>query len=201
MIYDINRIKAALLRKGYVWFNDDLNTGYDVNIVSIRKSVQGDTVTNVFDDLITLSFKINGKWVYYEWAVTVDPGKKSVLEYSNKDGVGILVPSQYRGAYHIGLHKGQYEALVQIKPVKVFRDKNKNLRFDMDPKTIQEGMFGINIHRSYPLTESTFVENWSAGCTVFKRAKDFKEFMEIIKKSRTIHGEFFTYALINGTDI
>lgn len=201
MVYNKELIKNALKKKGYVWFDDEKNKNYDVNIVGIRKSVPGNKVTNIFDDILCVSFKLNGKWLYYEWAVTVDPGRKSVLEFSNRDGVAILVPSQYRGAYHVGLHRGQYKALVQAKPVKVFRDRNKDLKFDMDPKTIQEGLFGINIHRSNPKTESVVVENWSAGCTVFKRAKDFNEFMSIINESRRIHGEFFTYTLINTVDI
>jgi hypothetical protein len=77
----------------------------------------------------------------------------------------------------VGLHKGQYEALKQKSNVKVFRDKNKDMIFDMNPSTIMEGVFGINLHRSNPKTESTYVENWSEGCQVFKRVKDFNEFM------------------------
>jgi hypothetical protein len=66
---------------------------------------------------------------------------------------------------------------------------------------VQEGMFGINIHRSNPTTESQFVENWSEGCQVFKRVKDFNEFMAICKKASAIHGNKFSYTLLESADI
>jgi hypothetical protein len=39
------------------------------------------------------------------------------------------------------------------------------------------------------------------GCQVFKRVKDFDEFMKIVKKSAKIHGNSFTYTLIESNDI
>ena len=35
MSYTIEQIKNTIVKKGYVWFNDDLNKGFDVNIVGI----------------------------------------------------------------------------------------------------------------------------------------------------------------------
>lgn len=195
--YTKNQIEAALKSKGFAWFSDDSNKGYDVNLVGIRNSSTGDKVTNLFDDLMTVSYKINGVWQYHEWAITTDPGRKAVMEYSNSKGVARLVEDQYRGAYHIGLHKGRYEALRQNKPVKVYRDGNKNLIHD--EKVIEEGLFGINIHKAGK--DSVIVENWSEGCQVFKREKDFEEFMEICRKSVKIHGEFLTYTLVESKDI
>ncbi len=61
------------------------------------------------------------------------------------------------------------------------------------------GMFGINIHKAG--TVSSFVENWSEGCQVFKRVKDFNEFMAIVNKAKDIHGNHFTYTLIESNDI
>ena len=49
--------------------------------------------------------------------------------------------------------------------------------------------------------DSTYVENWSEGCQVFKRSKDFDEFMAICRKAREKHGNSFTYTLIESTDI
>jgi hypothetical protein len=39
------------------------------------------------------------------------------------------------------------------------------------------------------------------GCQVFKRVKDFDAFMKIVKKSAKIHGNSFTYTLIESNDI
>ena len=59
----------------------------------------------------------------------------------------------------------------------------------------------INGHRSNPTTESAYVENWSEGCQVFKRVKDFNEFMGLINKAKAIHGNQFTYTLIESNDL
>lgn len=197
MSFSREQIEGAVKRKGYVWFEGAKD--FDVNIVGIRNSTTGKKVTNVFDDWMTISYKENGVWKFHIWACTTDPGTKAVKEFSNPNGVARLVPNQYRGSHMIGLHQGKYEALRQQKPVKVWRDKNKDMTFD---ETItQEGLFGINIHRSNPKTESQYVENWSEGCQVFKRVKDFNQFMEICNKAKAIHGNSFTYTLLNSSDI
>ena len=201
MLYSREKIESAVKSKGYVYFEDSTNKSYDVNIVSVRNSKPGNEVTNVFDDIITLSYKDEkGVWQYHEWMNTTDPGKRSVLQYESmgiKGGVARLVEGQYRGSHMLGLHQGKYEALRQKSPVKVFRDDNKDMIYD--EKKITEGVYGINIHKAGQ--DSTWVENWSAGCQVFKRVKDFDEFMKIIKKSSKIHGNSFTYTLIESNDI
>jgi len=191
------QIEKTVKNKGYIWFNS--NKDYDVNIVGIRNSKTGSKVTNVFDDLITISYKINGEWKFHSWTATTDPGKKSILSYSNYKGCAILVPGQYRSSHIIRLHNGKYKALGQENPVKVFRDKTKDLKFEFDPKTIDEGLFGINIHKAG--IESTYVDGWSAGCQVFKRTKDFNEFMAICEKAKEIHGNKFSYTLLESKDI
>ena len=85
----------------------------------------------------------------------------------------------------------------QAKNVKVYRDPNRDMKYDENK--IQEGVFGINIHKAG--VDSTFVENWSEGCQVFKRAKDFEEFMVIMRKAKDVHGNSFTYTLIESADI
>lgn len=195
--YTKEQIEKALKSKGYVWFEDASNKGFDLNIVGVRNSATGKDVTNAFDDVITLSYKENGQWVYKEWMNTTDPGTKGVKEYSNSAGVARLVPGQYRGSHTIGLHQGKYEALKQQKPVKVYRDANKDMTYD--ETKIQEGVFGINIHKAGK--DSTYVENWSEGCQVFKREADFNEFMAICKKAAGIWGSSFTYTLIESKDI
>lgn len=197
MSYTREQIEAAVKSKGYVWFEDSANKGFDVNIVGVRNSSTGTKVTNLFDDHLTVSFKENGQWKFFIWAATTDPGKKGVLEYHNKAGVARLVPNQYRGSHMVGLHQGKYEALRQQRNVKVYRDANKDLNYD--EKLVAEGIFGINIHKAG--RDSTWVENWSEGCQVFKRVKDFDEFMKIVKRASKIHGNSFTYTLIESKDI
>jgi hypothetical protein len=195
----LSQVRNAVLAKGHKWFEDNANKGFDVNIVGIRNSSTGKKVTNLFDDVITISYKDeNGLWQYLEWANTTEPGKKGVQQYHNVNGVARLVPGQYRGVYSIDKHQGKYEALCQrLGNVTVYRDANKDLVYD-ETKT-DTGMFGINIHKAGQ--DSTWVENWSEGCQVFKRVKDFDVFMKICKKAAKIHGNHFTYTLIESKDI
>jgi len=197
MNYTKEQIEKAVKSKGYVWFEGAKD--FDVNIVGVRNSSTGDKVTNLFDDTMTVSYKENGEWKFNQWKITTDPGKKAMLEYHNSNGVARLVEGQYRGSHTIGLHQGKYEALRQLKNVKVYRDKDKDMQYDEN--AIQEGVFGINIHRSSSTGTSTYVENWSEGCQVFANVKDFNSFMLICKKAKDIHGNSFTYTLIESSDI
>jgi hypothetical protein len=67
-----------------------------------------------------------------------------------------------------------------------------------DEKTITEGIYGINIHKAG--ADSTYVENWSEGCQVFKRERDFNEFMALARQARLIYGNSFTYTLLESGD-
>jgi hypothetical protein len=190
----IDKIKQAMKAKGYAFFE---NGDYNINIIGIRNSDTGNKVTNVFDDLLTVSYKIGDVWHFKKWAATTDPGTKGVKEFHNAQGVARLVPGQYRGSHAIGLHQGKYEALKQAKPVKVYRDANKDMTYDT--KLITEGIYGINIHKAG--ADSTYVENWSEGCQVFKKSADFDEFMALVKKAATLHGNSFTYTLLESKDL
>ena len=81
--------------------------------------------------------------------------------------------------------------------MKVYRDANKDATYD--ETKIDTGVFGINIHKAG--VDSTYVENWSEGCQVFKRIADFDEFMKIANAAAKLHGDKFTYTLIESKDI
>ena len=194
MSYTREQIEAAMKAKGYKYFE---NGDFNINIIGVRNSATGTKVTNVFDDNLTLSYKEGGEWKFKIWPATTDPGTKGVKEFHNAAGVARLVPGQYSGSHHIGLHQGKYEALKQFGKVKVYRDADRDMNYSEDK--IQEGVFGINIHKAG--ADSTFVENWSEGCQVFKRAADFEEFMSIVRKSKAAGNAKFTYTLIESKDI
>ena len=192
--YSKEKVETAVKAKGYKWFE---GKDYHLNIVGVRNSDTGQKVTNAFDDRLTLSYQENGKWVYKEWMNTTDPGTKGVKEYHNAAGVARLVEGQYIDSHALGLHQGKYEALKQQKAVKVYRDANRDMTYD--ETKIAEGIFGINIHKAG--ADSTYVENWSEGCQVFKRAADFEEFMAIARKAKAAGFKSFTYTLIESKDI
>ncbi len=201
MSLTLDAVKRAVISKGYKWFEDKSNKGYDVNIVGIRNSETNNEVTNHFDDTLTISYKVDGEWKFHSWPATTDPGQYWIENPISKDGTAILVPGQYRGSHMIGLHQGKYEALRQKKSVKVYRDNDKDLEYDTDEDTIKEGIYGINIHRSNPYDQSYYVNKWSAGCQVFKKVADFHEFMDICKKAKDIWGNSFSYTLIESKEL
>jgi hypothetical protein len=196
-------ILVAMKKKNYVVFTKG---DYNLNIFGIRAK---NPRAGKFDDLLGVCYKDGGAWVTKLWNVTTDPGTYYLADkdkWLNPKGVAILVPGQYRSAYKIGLHgKTKYEALVQSGgEVKVYRDTDLDTILDYKPHSAETGWFGINIHASSstPYTGSDSdraygsVGAWSAGCQVFARDKDFREFMKLAKESKVRYGDSFTYTLL-----
>ena len=133
-----------------------------------------------------------------EWKATTDPGIFWLENPSNIEGTAILFPGQYKDAYKLDLHNGNYLALCQRSgSVKVWRDNNKNRKFD--PDKTEKGMFGINIHKAG--SDSTQVNKWSAGCQVFQKEDDFDKFILLCQGHQALYGNKFTYTLINEVDL
>jgi len=193
-------IEKAVKAKSYNWFEKG---NYNLNIVGIRNSDTGTEITNKFDDKITISFKCDGQWEFYVYDCTTDPGRYWVENIMRKEGVAVLKEGQYKGSHKIRLHQGRYEALGQCKPVTVYRDANKDDKYDLSDDNTQTGLFGINIHRAtkYAGKKSTQVDKWSAGCQVIAANDDWTLFMKIMRKARDTWSNNFTYTLIESKDI
>lgn len=185
-------------KKGYTYFKKG---NYNLNIIGVRSN-QGNKVTNKYDDYLILDYNTELGWKRQIYTITTEPGAALMKAPTNVKGTAILAPGQYRGAYKIDKHGGKYDALCQRnKPVKVYRDNNKNEVYDYKPENIDVGLFGINIHRSNEFWTRTTVDNYSAGCQVFNDPKEFNSFMTLVKKSAKIYGNSFTYTLIEEQDI
>lgn len=189
----VNTILSTLNKKGYeVYTSGD----YNLNLISIRKD---NFVSNKFDDTFILLYKIRAEWQLHLYECTTDPGIYYMNNGLNK-GTAILKPGQYKSAYKLGLHQGKYDALVQYRPVTVYRDANKDKYMDYtNPET---GMFGINIHRAREAGKSILVDKWSAGCTVLSSSSDFAELISTVRKSLNTgrYGTTFTYTLLEEKD-
>jgi hypothetical protein len=181
---NIQTLKATMAAKKYAFFEGG---EYNLNIIGIRNSSTGNKVTNAFDDKLVVAYQVAGAWVVKEYPITTDNG----------GGTARLVCNQYRGSHAIGLHQGKYEALRQVAPVTVYRDFTKDGIYQTD-KT-ETGVFGINIHKAG--VDSARVDDWSHGCQVFKRVADFNEFMLLAKKAAALHGNRFSYTLLESKDL
>ena len=191
----IDNVRAVMEKKGYRFFESGI---YNLNIIGVRRST---VEINKFDDYLLLIYKTSpSNWVFKTYPITTDPGTYWLQNPTNPKGTAILIPGQYRSTWKIAKHQGKYEALCQRKPVKVWRDDNRDRVLDFYSSPEDEGYFGINIHRINPYTESSQVDKWSAGCQVFKKAANFKEFMNYCNKSASMYGDGFTYTLLEELD-
>ncbi len=193
--YDFEKL---FKEKGYAYFTKG---AYNLNIIGVRANTLN--ITNKFDDLLVIIYNTpSGKVSRQIYNITTEPGyyymRKNML---NPKGTAILVPGQYRGCWQIGLHNGKYKALCQKKPVTVYRDGNKDDRYDLKPETIDKGIFGINIHRAGERFVAQTIDKYSAGCQVFNSPQQFNAFMNYCEKQRTLYGNSFTYTLIKETDL
>ena len=194
------QIEEALKAKNYKWFE---NGDYNLNIVGVRNSETLNKVTNKFDDYITLSYKIDGKWQFHCFDCTTDPGTHWVENVMNDKGVAILKPGQYRKSHKLRLHGGKYLALGQQNPLTVYRDNNRDAKYNLDESKTDTGIFGINIHRAskYEGKKSTNIDKWSAGCQVIATNDDWHEFLDICQQAREVWSNNFTYTLIESKDL
>jgi len=201
--YTREQIETSVKAKGYKWFEDINNKGYDVNIVGVRNSETKGRVTNAFDDCITISYKVEGEWQFHCFPCTTDPGSHWVENILNEKGVAILKPNQYRGSHKLRLHAGKYLALGQKKDVTVYRDNNRDGNYDLNESKTDTGLFGINIHRATGRSggKSTRVDKWSAGCQVIADNDDWHQFLDICQTAREIHGNSFSYTLLESKDL
>ena len=165
---------------------------YQLNIVGVRNA---ETQPNKFDDSIFVFYKDeNNNWIDKEYPATTDTGTYWLKNPMSNLGSAMLKEGQYVDAYQQGLHKGEYLALVQAKPVTTYRDYDRDSLFDIFTKETT-GNYGINIHKAGQNSQD--VDKWSAGCQVFQKSNDFADFMDLTTKHRNLYGNSFTYTLID----
>lgn len=97
----------------------------------------------------------------------------------NRQGAARIAFGQYR-AWRMGMHgsgKTRHEALVQVNPITVCRDLNKDAIRTGDK--LDTGLFGINQHHG---GDSLSIGRWSAGCLVGQSIRGHREFIGILKQ-------------------
>jgi hypothetical protein len=84
---------------------------------------------------------------------------------------------------------------VQVGPITVYRDGNRDDKYDVSGKEYT-GLFGINNHRAVENGRSIMVEKWSAGCQVHEDYYNFEIFMRLITEAEKNWSNLFTYTLL-----
>jgi hypothetical protein len=117
------------------------------------------------------------------WEATTEPGTHYTIKPMDNLGAARIAFRQYK-AWQVSPHCGAsscHEALVQVSPISVYRDKNKD--FIRSGDKLYTGLFGINQHWGfdYPRNDISLA---SAGCLVGRTTAGHKEFMAIIKQDK-----------------
>lgn len=177
------------LKNGFKVF---LSKDMDLNIIGARNP---EPRPDEFDDLLHVVYKLDGKYIETIFPATLDAGKHWMENPSRSDGTAVLIhPYQYRSAFTFGMHKGQYDCLVQRKEIPVWREKDLDLEIDEhNPSTA----WAIQIHRAASHERSSQVGRYSAGCLVIQTG--FSEFMDLCRQQKTFTGSsIFSLTILEG---
>jgi hypothetical protein len=187
----VSQILKAYKANGYTL--DD--RPFAMNIFGIRAN---STKSDSFDDIIGyLYVDGSGKWNAVQSPATTDTGTYWLKNPMTSKGSALLIAGQYQDAYQIGTHAGKYTAFVQRGPVKVYRDYNRDAILDFNNGTLDEGLFGINLHRADGTGTTKSIGRYSAGCQVWADAEDFEKALSFGRKHREKYGNKFTYTLFD----
>lgn len=171
----------AYINHGY----ELLRGEYLLNIFGVRSK---DMQSNTFNDCVGVLYQKDDQWHLFKTECTTDAGLYYRLNPMNINGTGIIAPGQHKHVWKLGKHKQKYEALVQVRPMLVFRDANRNdvLEYIGEPKS---ELAGINLHRANAKVESKQVDKWSAACVVVANPNSFQHILELVKEHLARHAD------------
>lgn len=174
-------IQYMLTNKYFVSIEDRLNIIY-VEGCNADGTTNNDA-PNQFNDRRIVIQIINSKpTIVGNWEATTEPGYHYTNHPMNPKGAARIAFGQYK-AWRVGTHGNSepHEALVQVAPIKVHRDANKDTMRTGD--VTEEGLFAINQHWGYDYPR-TNIGLASAGCLVGRTRAGHREFMRLIKQDR-----------------
>jgi len=186
---NVSELIKIYQKKGYVVFEDD-SKPYNLNYGAIRD------LGGQWNDIFFMFWKYHGKWSIVTWMGTTDPGAYYLKNPLNVNGTAILVEDQHRGLFKKGKHKGRYDALVQARPVTVYRDADKDENPDTLGKVKDIGFFGINSHRAHDEEEIAKIGKYSAGCQVTLNPDEYDVMMYLADKAFEHWGDTLTYTIL-----
>ncbi|RUR85099.1 peptidoglycan-binding protein [Chlorogloeopsis fritschii PCC 9212] len=136
------------------------------------------------------------------WQATTEPGAYYTYKPMNRAGAARIQFGQYK-AWAVGYHGNadRHEALIQVAPITVCRDFNKDFKRTGDK--LDTGLFLVNQHWGYD-APSNDIKNASAGCLVGRMRQGHREFMAIVKQDRryvTNNNYVFYTTVIPGDDL
>lgn len=190
-----DQLRAAAIALGAQWCEEERA----INIVGVRNT--DEVNANKFNDLICVAYTSHkfGHSVLICEAST-DPGLYWRNNLANVKGTAILPRGHYKRLWRIGKHQGKYTALVQLSPVAVWRDANRDSKIETGT-VLDTGMHGIALHRAGEFVKSILVDKWSAGCQVVAAPNEFAQLMNLAHGHAEKFANAFDYTLLHDVDV
>lgn len=175
-----------LRSKGYTVFD---SRPWSLNIIGARRS-DGTRDNRMFVICKDDSEKIR----MWSWSVTTNPGLFWIQSPINQVDNASLAPGQYLDCWQFGNYNGR-SALKLAKPVKVYKIANKSVVLDIEPEAFSDSLYENNFYRSENGSQGS--DKWSAGCQVFLRDSEFRDFLELCNKQvLAAKSSTFSYTLL-----
>jgi len=178
--YTEQELKDRLAFLGFVWPQNHL--------IGVR------SITDVADAYDDVFYWIEDGKLWNVYTGTTNPGSYYLQTFINKlfTGTAIMASNQQMvDGFVKGLHKDR-ECWRQHKPMKIFRDDDKDLRSEESGLPFI-GIYGIHIHAMFKDTKSLRIYNWSAACQGLNDPDQWKEF---ITRSYIKCDRLLTYTLL-----
>lgn len=128
---------------------------------------------------------------------TTNPGIWSLKNYKSYGVTGSAIvkgDEWYYDVWRYGKHKNIVPALVQRRPIKYFRDSNKNDKSE-EIGSVQEGFIGLNFHPATYKDNDIVISRigrWSFGCQVINDTKKYYKMLNYVKNQSIV-----TFCLLN----
>ncbi len=143
---------------------------------------------NTFDDKFYL-FK--GETFILVTTGTTNAGKSAMFGYERYNKLGVAVIKTNEWTYdlwqNIRLHRGKMEALIQINPIKHFRDNNKNTKIEEIGKPHYDIIycnFHTNNYDRLTKIKRWIIGGWSACCQVCNDPFKYYRILELVGKQK-----------------
>jgi hypothetical protein len=196
-----SRIVRAMVRKGY---RVDASPGH-VTIVYVEgmnpSGSANENRPSQFNDVrVCIAFEGRTPRIIGLWEATTEPSRYWTQRPMNPKGAARIKFGQHT-AWRVGVHRHDHEALVQVRPVTVCRDLNKDFERRGDKE--DTGLFGINQHWGYDLPLGDLGTS-SAGCLVGRTRAGHRAFMAIVKSDPRYRDDdqfVFTTTILPASDV
>jgi hypothetical protein len=204
----VDKVIRAMQRKGYSFYAPTVYGTNKLNIVGLRNIDKdiGKTVTNYFTDIMVM-FYFDESGTRHEriGRFTSVPGLTYQAKefYPGTNRVIGMKEGQYIDSYYQGTHIKTPLAMRQGKAIPYRQDKHKNYTYENDGSETANNSTNIHNSKAYQSTDpQKLINNWSAGCQVFRSQADFDWMSQAgLNQINKTKYKLFTYTLMNIRDI